>query len=98
MTEEEKEAFELDFQNALDNIVSKIKGETATAIVHSEQSMIILFKRLIWEIERRQYKIQKQDTEINKLKKEKEYYKKLYNESYNFLDPKFTGDHIPRID
>lgn len=38
------------------------------------------------------------DTEINKLKKEKEYYKKLYNESYNFLDPKFTGDHIPRID
>jgi len=42
--------------------------------------------------------IQKQDTEINKLKKEKEYYKKLYNESYNFLDPKFTGDHIPRID
>lgn len=42
--------------------------------------------------------IDKQDTEINKLKKEKEYYKKLYNESYNFLDPKFTGDHIPRID
>lgn len=42
--------------------------------------------------------IQKQDTEINKLKKEKEYYKKLYNESYNFLDPKFTGNHIPRID
>ena len=42
--------------------------------------------------------IQKQDTEINKLNKEKEYYKKLYNESYNFLDPKFTGDHIPRID
>lgn len=42
--------------------------------------------------------IQKQDTEINKLNKEKEYYKKLYNESYNFLDPKFTGNHIPRID
>lgn len=42
--------------------------------------------------------IENQDTEINKLKKEKEYYKKLYNESYNFLDPKFTGNHIPRID
>lgn len=42
--------------------------------------------------------IQKQEIEINKLKKEKEYYKKLYNESYNFLDPKFTGNHIPRID
>lgn len=42
--------------------------------------------------------IQKQDTEINKLNKEKEYYKKLYNESYNFLDPKFTGNHIPSID
>ena len=38
------------------------------------------------------------EEKINKLKKEKEYYKKLYNESYNFLDPKFTGDHIPRID
>ena len=35
---------------------------------------------------------------IRNLYKEKEYYKKLYNESYNFLDPKFTGDHIPRID
>lgn len=42
--------------------------------------------------------IQKQDTKINKLNKEKEYYKKLYNESFNFLEPKFTGDHIPRID
>lgn len=35
---------------------------------------------------------------IRNLYKEKEYYKKLYNESFNFLDPKFTGDHIPRID
>lgn len=29
---------------------------------------------------------------------EKEYYKKVYNESFNFVDTKFTGNHIPRID
>ena len=61
LSDEEKEKIELEFQYALDNIVSKIKGETATAIVHSEQSMILLFKRLM-------LKIEKQSKEIEELK------------------------------
>lgn len=61
MTDEEREKLEQEFQYALDNIVSKIKGETATAIVVSEQSMILLFKRLM-------LKIEKQSKEIEELK------------------------------
>lgn len=66
LSDEEKEKLEQEFQYALDNIVSKIKGETATAIVVSEQSMILLFKRLM-------LKIEKQSKEIEELKQEKEY-------------------------
>ena len=61
LSDEEKEKLEQEFQYALDNIVSKIKGETATAIVVSEQSMILLFKRLM-------LKIEKQSKEIEELK------------------------------
>ena len=57
----EREKLEQEFQYALDNIVSKIKGETATAIVVSEQSMILLFKKLM-------LKIEKQSKEIEELK------------------------------
>ena len=66
LSDEEKEKLEQEFQYALDNIVSKIKGETATAIVVSEQSMILLFKKLM-------FKIEKQSKEIEELKQEKEY-------------------------
>lgn len=63
LNDEEKEKLEQEFQYALDNIVSKIKGETATAIVYSEQSMILLFKKLM-------LKIEKQSKEIEELKEE----------------------------
>lgn len=86
MTEEEKKAIEY--------IKSELQDEKEAR--NDYQSLTGLYGNL--EIEIILNLIQKQDTEINKLKKEKEYYKKLYNESYNFLDPKFTGDHIPRID
>lgn len=58
MSDEEKEKLEQEFQYALDNIVSKIKGETATAIVVSEQSMILLFKKLMLKIEKQQKEIE----------------------------------------
>lgn len=64
LSDEEKEKIEKEFYYALDNIESKIKGETATAIVISEQSMILLFKRLM-------LKIEKQSKEIEELKEEK---------------------------
>lgn len=63
LSDEEKEKLEQEFQYALDNIVSKIKGETATAIVVSEQSMILLFKKLM-------LKIEKQSKEIEEYKKQ----------------------------
>ena len=63
MTDEEKQKLEQEFQYALDNIVSKIKGETATAIVVSEQSMILLFNKLM-------LKIEKQSKEIEEYKKQ----------------------------
>lgn len=61
LSDEEKQKLEQEFQYALDNIVSKIKGETATAIVCSEQSMILLFRKLM-------LKIEKQSKEIEELK------------------------------
>lgn len=64
LSDEEREKLEREFQYALDNIVSKIKGETATAIVYSEQSMILLFRKLM-------FKIEKQSKEIEELKKAK---------------------------
>ena len=63
LSDEEKEKLEQEFQYALDNIVSKIKGETATAIVVSEQSMVLLFKKLM-------LKIEKQSKEIEEYKKQ----------------------------
>ena len=63
LSDEEKEKLEQEFQYALDNLVSKIKGETATAIVVSEQSMILLFERLM-------FKIEKQSKEIEELKED----------------------------
>ena len=86
MTEEEKKAIEY--------IKSELQDEKETR--NDYQSLTGLYGNL--EIEIILNLIQKQDTEINKLKKEKEYYKKLYSKSYNFLDLKYTGDHIPRID
>ena len=39
------------------------------------------------------------EREKNKiLLRELNYYKKLYNESFNLIDEEFTGEHIPRID
>ena len=61
LSDEEREKLEREFLYALDNIVSKIKGETATAIVYSEQSMILLFEKLM-------LKIEKQSKEIEELK------------------------------
>lgn len=61
LSDEEREKLEQEFQYALYNIVSKIKDETATSIVVSEQSMILLFKRLM-------LKIEKQSKEIEELK------------------------------
>lgn len=63
LSDEEKQQLEQEFQYALDNIVGKIKGETATAIVVSEQSMILLFKKLM-------LKIEKQSKEIEEYKKQ----------------------------
>lgn len=63
LSDKEREKLEREFQYALDNIVSKIKGETATAIVCSEQSMILLFEKLM-------LKIEKQSKEIEELKKQ----------------------------
>ena len=74
LNDEEKEKLEQEFQYALDNIVSKIKGETATAIVVSEQSMILLFKRLM-------LKIEKQSKEIEELKENNKTLKNLQNDT-----------------
>ena len=59
--EEKQKKLEQEYQYALDNIVSKIKGETATAIVYSEQYMILLFRKLM-------FKIEKQSKEIEEMK------------------------------
>ena len=67
LSDEEKQQLEQEFQYALDNIVGKIKGETATAIVVSEQSMILLFRKLM-------FKIEKQSKEIEELKEERKKY------------------------
>ena len=83
LSDEEKEKLEQEFQYALDNIVSKIKGETATAIVVSEQSMILLFKRLM-------LKIEKQSKEIEELKNiTKSYDSFLGTEKIVIADKKF---------
>lgn len=60
MSEEEKEEIEQEFQYALDEILSLVKGETATAIVWKEQSMILLFKKLLLKIE----KLQKENKQL----------------------------------
>lgn len=54
MSEEEKEKIEQEFQYALDEILSLVKGETAIAIVHKEQSMILLFEKLLLKIDKLQ--------------------------------------------
>lgn len=74
LSDEEKEKLEQEFQYALDNIVSKIKGETATAIVVSEQSMILLFRKLT-------LKIEKQSKEIEELKEKNKTLKSLQNDT-----------------
>ncbi len=79
MSEEEKEKLEQEFQYALDNIVSKIKGETATAIVVSEQSMILLFKKLMLIIE-------KQSKEIEELKEENQRYKRIASKKLDDIE------------
>ena len=45
------ERIEQDFNYCLDVIISKIENKTATEIVSIEQPMILLFKKLIHEIE-----------------------------------------------
>lgn len=75
-------------KNAIEYLKTRLYGNEGCRFIDVAQGDLRIFLDLV----------EKQDTEINKLNKEKEYYKKLYNESYNFLDPKFTGDHIPRID
>lgn len=74
LSDEEKEKLKQEFQYALDNIVSKIKGETATAIVVSEQSMILLFTKLM-------LKIEKQSKEIEELKEKNKTLKSLQNDT-----------------
>nr|DAI89277.1 MAG TPA: hypothetical protein [Caudoviricetes sp.] len=74
LSDEEKEKLEQEFQYALDNIVSKIKGETVTAIVVSEQSMILLFTKLM-------LKIEKQSKEIEELKEKNKTLKSLQNDT-----------------
>ncbi len=64
MSEEEREALEQEFQIALDNIVSKIKGETATAIVCSEQPLILLFRKLMFKLEQEKEKNEKIEKQI----------------------------------
>lgn len=64
LSDEEEEKLEQEFQYALEVIISKIKGETATAIVYCEQPMIMLFSKL-------KLKIRKQQKEIEELKREK---------------------------
>ena len=83
LSDEEKQQLEQEFQYTLDNIVSKIKGETATAIVVSEQSMILLFKKLM-------LKIEKQSKEIEELKNiTKSYDSFLGDEKIVIADKKF---------
>lgn len=74
LSDEEKEKLEQEFKYALDNIVSKIKGETATAIVVSEQSIILLFTKLM-------LKIEKQSKEIEELKEKNKTLKSLQNDT-----------------
>lgn len=66
MTEEEKEAIEQEFQYALDEILSLVKYETATAIVCKERSMILLFKKLLLKIDKQQ----KENTRLEEENKE----------------------------
>lgn len=70
MSDEEKEAIEKEFQYALDRILSLVKDETATAIVHRGQSMILLFEKLLLKIDR----LQKENKE---LKKDLEFYREI---------------------
>lgn len=75
LSSEEKEKLEQEFQYVLDNIVSKIKGETATAIVVSEQSMILLFKKLMLKIEKQSKEIEILNENMNLLREQNISYK-----------------------
>ena len=72
MNEEEKKAIENHFENALNDIVSGIKDSTATEIVMRQQSMILFYKRVMLEIEKRDDLISKLQKENEKLKKQSE--------------------------
>lgn len=84
MTEEE--IIRNQFTSILNNLVNNKIAPTGTAILSAQQPMILLFEKLI-------YKINKQDTEINKLKQVNEQLKSELGYTRNY-----TGDHIPRID
>lgn len=87
LSDEEKEKLEQEFQYALDNIVSKIKGETATAIVYSEQSMILLFRKLMFKIEKQSKEIE----ELNKSDASKEQSSMNYYNLYKELVDKIKA-------
>lgn len=62
MSEEEKEAIRMQFQNILNNLVNNKIAPTGTAILAAEQPMILLFEELM-------YKIEKQQKELEPIKK-----------------------------
>lgn len=64
MTEEEKKQLENHFESALNDLVSGIKDTTATEVVMREQQMILFYKRVMLEIEKRDNLISKLQADI----------------------------------
>ncbi|MBR3163566.1 MAG: hypothetical protein IKF17_05665 [Clostridia bacterium] len=61
---EEKETIEKQFERNLELLVRGKFPLTATAIVAAEQPMILLFKELIHRIEKREYEIDKKESDL----------------------------------
>ena len=64
MTEKEEKQLENHFESALNDLVSGIKDTTATEVVMREQQMILFYKRVMLEIEKRDNLISKLQADI----------------------------------
>lgn len=64
MTEKEQKQLENHFESALNDLVSGIKDTTATEVVMREQQMILFYKRVMLEIEKRDNLISKLQADI----------------------------------
>ena len=68
MSEEEKEAIRIQFQNALETLINSKLRPTATAIISAEMPITVLFEELVNTID----ELQKENAELKEKIKEYE--------------------------